>query len=82
MDAWNHLYSNCGCSSKPWVCRDLDLVLMPNGNYQATCKKTSTDDCENSVEELAEMWMKVPADLDKYCNDLYNRTQFMKSSCN
>merc|ERR1739845_53394 len=79
--------SSCGCTRSTYtiVCRDLDLVPIPNPifwNFQPTCKKSISAGCKVSVEKLDKVWIKVPKDDDEICKDAYKRTKILAKSCN
>ena len=67
------------------ACRDFNLVLVSNPiawSYHLTCKPTAAASCKTSVDEFANLWIKVRKDEDKFCADLYKGTQIMANSCN
>ena len=79
----------CGCPTTSLTsfgpCRDLDLYLILDNifwRYWISCRPTATVACKTAVKELANAWIKVPTDEDKFCADFYNGAQFWNDTCN
>ena len=89
VSSFLHVCISCGCkgdmAASTLACRDFNLVLVSNPiawSYHLTCKQTAAASCKTSVDEFANLWIKVRKDEDKFCVDLYKGTQIMANSCN
>ena len=85
VDAILHgIVTTCGCSQIKPLCRDLNVVEIPDPiwSHQLTCKETATAGCKTIARLVTTIWIKVPTKDDKLCFNLYKETEILANSCN